>query len=225
MNANTVSIIVGVISMIVSVVSFGFMYWVWRLDLRAKDQTKKMLVDIARSVKESQAYLIRLKEMWGQIQILQGVLVEVVERLLPGKPPSAPAAPPTPPAAGPLPAVPATIPPTEKATPPAAALRPEEESLTTLLKYGSIVAKLFAYQRKKKEKENFVSAKWFREVVLNDKPGEQKTFQEAIDKGLIKTYKVANPKKPEYPTTACAVDEKNPIVGEILKRFGGGEGV
>jgi hypothetical protein len=212
--------------MIASVIGIVLMIVIWRLDVQAKGQTNKMLVDIERSVKESRDYLIRLKEVSRQLEFFQQhVLVEVVDRLLPGKPPSAPAALPTPPAAGALPAVPATIPPTEKAALPAAALRSGENSLTTLLKYGSVVAKLFAYQRKKKEKDNFVSAKWFREVVLKDKPGEQKAFQEAIDKGLIKTYKVANPKKPEYPTTACKVDESNPVVKDILKTTGGGEGV
>lgn len=80
--------------------------------------------------------------------------------------------------------------------------------------YDPIIFRLYELERKKA----FVSARWFREVVLAGKGREQSIFQEAINKGLIRLYKVKNPDKPDFPTTACAVNKKHPLVGEILEQ-------
>jgi hypothetical protein len=56
----------------------------------------------------------------------------------------------------------------------------------------------------------FVSLKWFRDTILPKKrfswvSSRQKVLAEAISRGLVETYKVNNPIRPDFPTTAIKV--------------------
>lgn len=86
--------------------------------------------------------------------------------------------------------------------------------LTQVMKYGLIIKRIYGWE----SEMDFVALKWVRETKLKDQPELLELFQEAIDQGLLSTTKRANPYKPQYPTTCCNVNLKNPIVKEILKR-------
>jgi hypothetical protein len=70
----------------------------------------------------------------------------------------------------------------------------------------------------------FVALKWFRDIVL---PGEglawtqsvsdrQQVLKEAIDRRLLLTSKVPNPKAPQFPVTAIRLNRMLPDVQVIL---------
>jgi len=70
----------------------------------------------------------------------------------------------------------------------------------------------------------FVALKWFRDIVL---PGEglawtssvsdrQQVLKEAIDRRLLLTSKVPNPKAPQFPVTAIRLNRMLPEVQVIL---------
>ncbi|HET9179277.1 MAG TPA: hypothetical protein VFQ24_13045 [Terriglobia bacterium] len=70
----------------------------------------------------------------------------------------------------------------------------------------------------------FVSLKWFRDTALLDEgfawagdySARQMTLREAIDKRLILTNRVENPKSPQFPVTAIRLNRLMPEVKSIL---------
>lgn len=70
----------------------------------------------------------------------------------------------------------------------------------------------------------FVALKWFRDTALpaegfswaNDYSARQTTLREAIEKRLILTSKVPNPKSPQFPVTAVRLNRLMPEVKTIL---------
>lgn len=77
----------------------------------------------------------------------------------------------------------------------------------------------------------FVALKWFRDLFL---PAEQyhwvdsqearsKELRDAIDDRAVLTYKVPNPRAPEFPTTAIRVNRRHPdavdVLGETWRSF------
>ena len=63
----------------------------------------------------------------------------------------------------------------------------------------------------------FLSAKFLREKMFSGDPAAQEALQFALDHGLLKTYKVENPKNPSWPTTACRLNRSHGMVEKILK--------
>lgn len=70
----------------------------------------------------------------------------------------------------------------------------------------------------------FVALKWFRDTVLpaegftwaGDLSARQATLREAIEKRLILTSKMPNPKSPQFPVTAIRLNRLMPEVRAVL---------
>lgn len=71
---------------------------------------------------------------------------------------------------------------------------------------------------------DFVALKWFRDTALpmerfpwvSDDSARQSILREAIDKRLILTSKIANPKSPQFPVTAIRLNRLMPEVMAVL---------
>lgn len=67
------------------------------------------------------------------------------------------------------------------------------------------------------EKEfKFFSAKFLREKVFKNDKETLGALQFAIDSGLLETYKVHNPKNPNFPTTAVRINRDHPMFDLVL---------
>lgn len=72
---------------------------------------------------------------------------------------------------------------------------------------------------------DFVALKWFRDTALplehfswaSDEFARQSVLREAIDKRLILTSKIANPKSPQFPVTAIRL---NRLMPEVMATLG-----
>lgn len=69
----------------------------------------------------------------------------------------------------------------------------------------------------KEGKLPFLSVKFLREKVFGGDPVAQEALQFALDNGLLETYQQPNPKNPDWPTTACRLNRKHPVVEEVLR--------
>lgn len=73
----------------------------------------------------------------------------------------------------------------------------------------------------------FIALKWFRDSFLprktfrwNQQPeGRQMVLAEAIQRGLVLTSKIANPKTPAYPTTTIRLNRAEAGIPEEAQRF------
>jgi len=73
----------------------------------------------------------------------------------------------------------------------------------------------------------FIALKWFRDAFLPRKPfrwnrspeSRQLVLAEAIQRGVVLTSKIANPKTPAYPTTTIRLNRAEAIVPEDAHRF------
>lgn len=66
----------------------------------------------------------------------------------------------------------------------------------------------------------FLSVKMVREKVFGNEPDSQEALQIAIDRKMLSTYYVDNPKNPQFPTLACGLNSEHPIVKEIIQAIG-----
>ena len=48
--------------------------------------------------------------------------------------------------------------------------------------------------------------------------GKKDMIAKSLDKEILVKYKVDNPRKPEFPTSACKLNEENPLVKKFLKK-------
>ena len=67
-----------------------------------------------------------------------------------------------------------------------------------------------------KKNFKFFGVKHLRETVFVSDPVAQDALQYAIDRGLVELYKVPNPKRPAFPTTALRLNLNHPLVQQIL---------
>lgn len=73
----------------------------------------------------------------------------------------------------------------------------------------------------------FIALKWFRDSFLPRKPfpwnrsseSRQLVLAEAIQRGVVLTSKIANPKTPAYPTTTIRLNRAEAAVAEDANRF------
>lgn len=71
---------------------------------------------------------------------------------------------------------------------------------------------------------SFVALKWFRDLDLpgqnfdwtDDPEQRQKVLREAIDRQIVLTKRVPNPKTPQFPVTAIRLNRTSPWVHEVL---------
>lgn len=63
----------------------------------------------------------------------------------------------------------------------------------------------------------FVGVKWLQGTRLARDPQMAQALQVALDREMLKTYKVPNPKNPQFPVTACRLNESHPQVVLALK--------
>jgi hypothetical protein len=49
-------------------------------------------------------------------------------------------------------------------------------------------------------------------------PGKINLIAKAIDDGFLIKYSIENPNKPGFPTSACKLNEENPLVKKFLKK-------
>lgn len=66
----------------------------------------------------------------------------------------------------------------------------------------------------------FLSVRMLREKVFGDEPDSQEALQIAIDRKMLSTYYVDNPKNPQFPTLACELNSEHPVVKEIIQAIG-----
>lgn len=66
----------------------------------------------------------------------------------------------------------------------------------------------------------FLSVRMLREKAFGDEPESQEALQVAIDRKMLSTYYVDNPKNPQFPTLACRLNAEHPVVKEILEAIG-----
>lgn len=66
----------------------------------------------------------------------------------------------------------------------------------------------------------FLSVKWLRETKFANEREMQDTLQIAIDREMLVTYYVDNPKNPVFPTLACRLNREHPVVRETLQAIG-----
>ncbi|MCH7699813.1 MAG: hypothetical protein IH865_12810 [Chloroflexi bacterium] len=62
----------------------------------------------------------------------------------------------------------------------------------------------------------FLAVKWLRETKFADEPEAQNALQVAIDRSMLVTYFRDNPKKPQFPTLCCKLNQEHSIVLESL---------
>jgi len=66
----------------------------------------------------------------------------------------------------------------------------------------------------------FLSVKMLREKAFGNEPESQEALQIAIDREMLSTYYIDNPKNPQFPTLACELNSEHPIVREIIQAIG-----
>jgi hypothetical protein len=66
----------------------------------------------------------------------------------------------------------------------------------------------------------FLSVKMLREKVFGDEPDSQEALQIAIDRKMLSTYYIDNPKNPQFPTLACELNREHPVIKEIIQAIG-----
>ena len=66
----------------------------------------------------------------------------------------------------------------------------------------------------------FLSVKMLREKVFQNEPELQEALQIAIDRKMLSTHYVDNPKNPQFPTLACQLSLEHPAVREIIRAIG-----
>jgi hypothetical protein len=78
---------------------------------------------------------------------------------------------------------------------------------------------------------DFVALKWFRDAVLpavrpewSDAGARAKALLDAIDRGLVRTYRAPNPKSPSFPVTAVRLNRSDDEVSAVLGSEGGEAG-
>jgi hypothetical protein len=78
---------------------------------------------------------------------------------------------------------------------------------------------------------DFVALKWFRDAVLpavrpewSDPDARNNALRAAIDRGLVRTNKVPNPKSPAFPVTAVRLNRSADEVCGVLGASGGEAG-
>lgn len=69
-------------------------------------------------------------------------------------------------------------------------------------------------------RNRFLSVRMLREKAFGDEPDSQEALQIAIDRKMLSTHYVDNPKNPQFPTLACKLNSEHPVVKEILKAIG-----
>ena len=81
-----------------------------------------------------------------------------------------------------------------------------------------------ALERAERERRSFVALKWFRDQYLPQQgfpwavspEARQSAIRQVIEGRWVLTSKVPNPKTPEFPVTAIALNRPHPRVQEIL---------
>lgn len=81
-----------------------------------------------------------------------------------------------------------------------------------------------ALDRAERRGLDFIALKWFRDTALPnerlhwapDEDERQQILHDAIERRLVLTHKVANPKAPQFPVTAIRLNRLAPIVRAIL---------
>jgi len=66
----------------------------------------------------------------------------------------------------------------------------------------------------------FLSVKMLREKAFAREPETQEALQIAIDREMLLTYYVDNPKNPRFPTLACKLNREHPVARDILQAIG-----
>ena len=67
------------------------------------------------------------------------------------------------------------------------------------------------------ETENrFLSIKWLNQKKLSDDPALREALPIAVKDGILELYSLANPKNPDFETTACRLNRQSPVVKKIL---------
>jgi hypothetical protein len=76
--------------------------------------------------------------------------------------------------------------------------------------FSSTLSRLVAWFNDNQSRQSFWSAKLIREKVFRNDAGLLEAFQSAIDQGILETYRVDNPKRPAFPTTAVRLNKQHP---------------
>lgn len=63
----------------------------------------------------------------------------------------------------------------------------------------------------------FLSVKWLQRRVFAGEPAFQEALRVAIEREIVRTYSLPNPRRPGFPTLCCAVNREHPVVRRFLK--------
>ncbi len=69
-------------------------------------------------------------------------------------------------------------------------------------------------------KLGFISVKWLRETKFKNDSEYKNALQIAIERRLLSTYTIDNPRKPQYPVLCCKLNKEHPIVSKALSILG-----
>jgi len=67
------------------------------------------------------------------------------------------------------------------------------------------------------DSNKYMSVKWLMEKRFAEAPKLQEALQAAIDKKILRMHFIDNPRKPEFPTLCCKLNEDNKIVMGTLE--------
>jgi len=78
------------------------------------------------------------------------------------------------------------------------------------------MSRVFRWILRNEGKYDFIGVHFLRATIFRVDPAAQEALQDAIDRNLLTLYKVDNPEKPEWKTTACKLNRDHPEVKRIL---------
>lgn len=76
------------------------------------------------------------------------------------------------------------------------------------------------YDIENSRKLGFISVKWLRGKKFKNNSEYQNALQIAIERKLLSTYTINNPRKPQYPVLCCMLNKEHPIVSQALNILG-----
>jgi hypothetical protein len=82
----------------------------------------------------------------------------------------------------------------------------------TVLEYAPFVRLIHNLE----ESHGFLSVKWLREKYFAGSPANQEALQIALDRSMLLTERIRNPKNPRYMTLTCRLNRDHPVVKEVL---------
>lgn len=82
----------------------------------------------------------------------------------------------------------------------------------TLLEYAPFIRVIHNLEKS----HGFLSVRWLREKYFAGSPASQEALQIALDRSMLLTERIPNPKNPKGMTLTCRLNPDHPVVKEVL---------